>query len=117
MPAMRSKVEIIKDVKTGKKPDLKIVLAVGDVALLVEPCELKEGDKEQKFLLKQINPKSEFNGHKYKVKASHFKPWVDPSIPPPPPPPPVRTGALPYACSTSSSYQHWGQHNLGQYGW
>ena len=84
MPAMRSKVEIIKDVKTGKKPDLKIVLAVGDVALLVEPCELKEGDKEQKFLLKQINPKSEFNGHKYKVKASHFKPWVDPSIPPPP---------------------------------
>ena len=42
MPAMRSKVEMIKDVKTGKKPDLKIVLAVGDVALLVEPCELKE---------------------------------------------------------------------------
>ena len=37
--------------------------------------------------------------------------------PPPPPPPPVRTGALPYACSTSSSYLHWGQHNLGQYGW
>ena len=107
MPAMRSKVEIIKDVKTGKKPDLKIVLAVGDVALLVEPCELKEGDKEQKFLLKQINPKSEFNGHKYKVKASHFKPWVDPSIPPPPPPPPPPTAEeiidemLPEICDTA----------------
>lgn len=107
MPAMRSKVEMIKDVKTGKKPDNKIVLAVGDVALLVEPCELKEGDKEQKFLLKQINPKSEFNGHKYKVKASYFKPWVDPSIPPPPPPPPPPTAEeiidemLPEICDTA----------------
>ena len=67
MPAMRSKVEMIKDVKTGKG----VVLAVGDVAQLVERCEVKEGDKEPRFLLKQINPKSEFNGHKYKVKQMH----------------------------------------------
>ena len=49
MPAMRSKVEMIKDVKTGKG----VVLAVGDVAQLVERCEVKEGDKEPRFLLKQ----------------------------------------------------------------
>ena len=102
-PAMRSKVEMIKDVKTSKG----VVLAVGDVAQLVEPCELKEGDKEPKFLLKQINPKSEFNGHKYKVKESYFKPWVDPSIPPPPPPPPPPTAEeiidemLPEICDTA----------------
>ena len=41
MPAMRSKVEMIKDVKTGKG----VVLAVGDVAQLVERCEVKEGDE------------------------------------------------------------------------
>ena len=63
--------------------------------------------KSRKRLLKQINPKSEFNGHKYKVKASYFKPWVDPSIPPPPPPPPPPTAEeiidemLPEICDTA----------------
>ena len=57
-------------------------------------------------MLKQINPKSEFNGHKYKVKESYFKPWVDPSIPAAPASPPptaeeIIDEMLPEICDTA----------------
>jgi hypothetical protein len=78
LASSRRKVEMIKQVKDKNKV---VVVEVGEIVTLVEQCEAKTGDKEPKFLIKKKD------GHKYKVKDSYFKEWVDPSIPPPPPPP------------------------------
>ena len=82
LASSRRKVEMIKQVKDKNKV---VVVEVGEIVTLVEQCEAKTGDKEPKFLIKKKD------GHKYKVKDSYFKEWVDPSIPPPPPPPPPPT--------------------------
>ena len=82
LASSRRKVEMIKQVKDKNKV---VVVEVGEIVTLVEQCEAKTGDKEPKFLIKKKD------GHKYKVKDSYFKEWVDPSIPPAPPPPPPPT--------------------------
>ena len=76
LASSRRKVEMIKQVKDKNKV---VVVEVGEIVTLVEQCEAKTGDKEPKFLIKKKD------GHKYKVKDSYFKEWVDPSIPPPAP--------------------------------
>ena len=68
LASSRRKVEMIKQVKDKNKV---VVVEVGEIVTLVEQCEAKTGDKEPKFLIKKKD------GHKYKVKDSYFKEWVD----------------------------------------
>ncbi len=68
LASSRRKVEMIVQVKNKDKD---VVVEVGEIVTLVEQCEAKEGDKEPTFLIKKKD------GHKYKVKDSYFKEWVD----------------------------------------